>query len=84
MRKIEEVQQEYQQLCAMSGDMSYKIRCIQKDLRKIELAMLKLNKEAQRIEEANKRKPQPVPAPAAVIEPSVQAAINPEVTDEVK
>jgi predicted nucleic acid-binding Zn-ribbon protein len=52
MRNLEEIQKEYQTLCARAGDMQYKIFCFKADLDSLNKKLIELNQEAIKLKES--------------------------------
>ena len=48
-RTLEQIQSEYQMLCARAGDMQYKVRCFNADLESINQRLVTMNQEAQQL-----------------------------------
>jgi len=52
MRRMEEIQKDYQVQASIAGDTQYKIFALQKDLLKMNLKLRELNKEALKLQAA--------------------------------
>lgn len=56
-RTIENVKQEYVQVCQEAGDLSYRIECFKADLAKRYEKMLALNEEASKLAKEQNEQP---------------------------
>lgn len=54
MRKMEEIQRDYQVQTSLAGQTQYQIESLSKDLRKMNMKLRELNKEAMKLAEAQK------------------------------
>ena len=80
-RTVEEIQQEYGNVCAAIGEKGFQLKVLEADIQKGHQRIVELGKEMNKAQEKAARKEQP----AAFTQPQDLApAIMPEVADEAK